>query len=313
MSENKEPKFVSAVVYVHNNASDIEQKLALIDEELSTHFERYEIICVNDASTDASVESIKKFSKRISAGALTIINLSFYHGLESSMTAGVDLAIGDFVYEFDTLNTDFPKEIISDIYVHCLSGYDIVSAGPEKNPRISSKIYYRIFNSALHAPRSLEHDTVRIVTRRALNRVHGMSHTIPYRKALYATCGLKMDVLHYRAPEKSEDSRTTREKTGFAFHSLVLFTSLAYKIAFALSVIMMIFAVGVGIYAGVTFFGGGNPIDGWTSTMLFLSAGFFGIFVLLGIILKYLSVVVDLVFSKQKYFVESVEKVNNRR
>ena len=79
------------------------------------------------------------------------------------------------------------------------------------------------------------------------------------------------------------------------------------------SVIMMIFAVGVGIYAFATFFGGGNPIDGWTSTMLFLSAGFFGIFVLLGIILKYLSVVVDLVFNKQKYFVESVEKVNNRR
>ena len=78
-------------------------------------------------------------------------------------------------------------------------------------------------------------------------------------------------------------------------------------------VIMMFFAVGVGVYAFATFFGGGNPIDGWTSTMLFLSAGFFGIFILLGIILKYLSVVVDLVFNKQKYFVESVEKVNNRR
>lgn len=313
MSENKEPKFVSAVVYVHNNESVVEQKLSLIDSELSAHFERYEIICVNDASTDSSVDSIKQFSKKISAGALTVINLSFYHGLESAMTAGVDLAIGDFVYEFDTLGADFPKETITDIYSHCLTGYDIVSAGPEKNPRFASKIYYKIFNSALNAPHALEHDVVRIVTRRALNRVHGMSQTIPYRKALYATCGLKTAVLHYRTTEKSEDKRTTGEKTGFAFHSLVLFTSLAYKIAFALSVIMMIFAVGVGIYACVTFFGGGNPIDGWTSTMLFLSAGFFGIFVLLGIILKYLSVVVDLVFNKQKYFVESVEKVNNRR
>lgn len=62
MSENKEQKFVSAVVYVHNNENKIDDKLSLINSVFAENFERYEIICVNDASTDKSVDLIKKFS-----------------------------------------------------------------------------------------------------------------------------------------------------------------------------------------------------------------------------------------------------------
>lgn len=229
------------------------------------------------------------------------------------MNAGIDLAIGDFVYEFDTLNADFPKEIIMEIYRRCLAGYDIVSAAPTKNPRITSRIYYKIFNSQCHSNHPLEYETVRILTRRAINRVHGMSQKIPYRKAFYANCGLKKDTLYYSHIGLNIDSRTTKEKTGFALNSLVLFTNIAYKTAFIISIIMMLFALGIAVYALVTFFGGLMPIEGWTSTMLFLSVGFFGLFALIGMVLKYISILVDLVFNKQKYFVESVEKISNRR
>ena len=53
----------------------------------------------------------------------------------------------------------------------------------------------------------------------------------------------------------------------------------------------------------------GSPVLGWTTTMLFMSFGFLSIFVVLGIMLKYLSVIIGLVFKNKTYITESIEKL----
>jgi len=50
-------------------------------------------------------------------------------------------------------------------------------------------------------------------------------------------------------------------------------------------------------------------VEGWLSTMGFLALGFFGVFALLTIILKYLSVMLNLIFKQQRYLVSDIEKV----
>jgi dolichol-phosphate mannosyltransferase len=50
-------------------------------------------------------------------------------------------------------------------------------------------------------------------------------------------------------------------------------------------------------------------VEGWISTMGFLALGFFGVFALLTIILKYLSVVLNLIFKQQRYLIADIEKV----
>ena len=45
------------------------------------------------------------------------------------------------------------------------------------------------------------------------------------------------------------------------------------------------------------------------STMGFLALGFFGVFALLTIILKYLSVLLNLIFRQQRYLVADIEKI----
>ena len=65
-----------------------------INKELSENFEEYEIICVNDKSTDNTLEEIKRVASNMKK---RIINMSYYQGLELSMNAGIDLTIGDFV------------------------------------------------------------------------------------------------------------------------------------------------------------------------------------------------------------------------
>ena len=58
---NKEKNFISVVVYVHNNEDNIINFLEKINNKLDENFENYEIICVNDKSSDNSVQEIKKF------------------------------------------------------------------------------------------------------------------------------------------------------------------------------------------------------------------------------------------------------------
>ena len=52
-----------------------------------------------------------------------------------------------------------------------------------------------------------------------------------------------------------------------------------------------------------------NPVAGWTTTMLVMSFGFFGLFVILAFVLKYLSVILNMVFVQKQYVIESVQKI----
>ena len=65
----------------------------------------------------------------------------------------------------------------------------------------------------------------------------------------------------------------------------------------------------VGIDLVIEFFGRHKTVEGWLSTMGFMSLGFMGVFILLTIILKYLSVLLNLVFKKQRYMIAGIEKV----
>lgn len=306
---NKEKNFISAVVYIHNNENNIIDTLNNINNILHNNFEKYEIICVNDYSTDKSVEQIKKFSIDVKGAVLSILNMSYYQGLELSMGAGVDLAIGDFVFEFDSVNMDYSPETIMEVYFKSLKGNDIVSASPKKRMRKSSKLFYDIFNGYSNNPNKLKTETFRILSRRAINRVQSMNKIIPYRKAIYANCGLKVDTIYYNSIRnlkiKNVDE-TTRKNV--AVESLILFTDVAYKAALTMTFVMMLGIIAVGIYT-VKVFISDQPVAGWTTTMLFLSVAFLGVFAILAVVIKYLSILVDLTFKKQKYMIESIEKL----
>lgn len=113
---NKEKNFISAVVYVYNQETQIYRFLELVNETLRNSFEKYEIICVNDASTDGSIKEIKRYASTVKGNVISILNMSFYQGLELSMNAGVDLAIGDFVFEFDLPHASYSSNLIIDVY-----------------------------------------------------------------------------------------------------------------------------------------------------------------------------------------------------
>ena len=146
MMTNKEKNFVSAVIYIHNAEARIASFLKNIIDVMESNFEYSEIICVNDFSEDNSLEAIKMSGAMAHTASISIINMSYFHGLELSMNAGVDMSIGDFVFEFDNTYLDFDTSVIMEIYYRALQGYDIVSASPNRRQKMASKIFYKMFN-----------------------------------------------------------------------------------------------------------------------------------------------------------------------
>ncbi len=308
--ENKEKNFVSAVIYVYNHEKALPGLLNRINGILAENFEHYEIICVDDRSTDGSGKMIQKIAGKVEGASVSILHMSYYQGVELAMNAGVDLAIGDFVFEFDKVDEEFPGELLMEVYRTSLTGFDIVSAAPNRAERWTSRLFYWIYNRAAAGRAPLRSEAFRILSRRAINRVHAMCQSIPYRKAVYASCGLRTETLVYEQRSRgggiSGEERANRRD--MAFNSLILFTNLGYKLSGALAGLMMALVIFIGIYTVVIFISA-KPVEGWTTTMLFLALAFFGVFAIFAMIMKYLTILIDLVFTKQRYVIEGIEKV----
>lgn len=308
---NKEKNFVSSVVYVHNTMCRVDKFLKTLIEVFEENFENSEIILVNDYSLDDTYDVITTVAKEAKTTSITIVNMSYFHGLELAMNAGMDLAIGDFVFEFDNTVLDFDKEEIMKVYRRSLEGFDIVSASPDKKQKKSSDIFYNIFEKHSNINGKMRTESFRILSRRVINRISSMNKTVPYRKALYANAGLKTDNIVYTEVPYEKDIVDITEKkyrSSLAADSLILFTNVGYSFAKGMTITMIVVAMLVAIYSVIIYLVG-TPVEGWTTTILFLAFSFFGLFGILTIIIKYLQILVNLVFKRKSYNFESIEKI----
>lgn len=309
----KEKKFISLVVYLHDVEDYIEYFLDKILPVCDSHFQEFEMVCVDDGCTDDTVEKLRTYIEKNQMKAMVnVVHMSFFQGLESAMNAGRDIAIGDFVYEFDDVFVDYEPELLIQVYEKLLEGNDIVAAKSKGKLRLSSKLFYALYNSTSRAKGKIGPETFRIVSRRAINRIKSMGQYIPYRKAVYMNCGLKNDTIAYESKDKDariKNKIVAKERTTLALDSFIYFTNAMEKTSAVISGLFLFLTVGMGIYVISDFFNSNKPVEGWLSTMSFLALGFFGVFALLTIILKYMSVMLNLIFRQQRYLVAEIEKV----
>ena len=317
MSTAKEKSFVSCILYLHNDGSEAKEFFRRVCHVMDENFEKYEMICVNDGCTDDTIPQIKDFMKEDGdTHVVHVVNLSYYQGVETAMNAGRDLAVGDFVFEFDSCVMDFKESAIMEVYRRSLEGYDIVAAAPSHYVSFSSKLFYLVYNADNPYKAKIRQERFRSIARRAINRVNQLNTYIPYRKVLYANCGLRMDTIVYdnkTGETKVRNKRNRQERSSrndLAADTIIIFTNLLERLSMVLSVafgIIMLFMLG---YIVVSIFSETKPVEGWASTMCLMSIGFGMLFVVQTLIFKYLSVILNMMFKKQRYVIEGVEKLN---
>ncbi len=310
--KDKEKNFVSAVIYVHNAEGRIGDFLAMILRTLEGNFEHSEIICVNDGSADGSAAEVRRAGVGAGSVSVSLLNMSYFHGLELAMNAGRDLAIGDYVFEFDDISPGYGPDEIMEVYRRALEGYDVVSAAPDGEQRFSSRMFYRVFDHFTEQSYPMRTESFRILSRRVINRIGSMNRAVPYRKAVYANCGLKTDHIEYPAEKgntgRNLDGVERRYRGRLAVDALIMFTDVGYRFSIAMTVFMMFIAVFMAVYSMCVYLTG-SPVAGWTTTVLFLSVTFFGLFGTLTVIIKYLQLLLELTFKRKQYSFESIEKL----
>lgn len=309
----REKSFVSFVVYVYNAEDVIQDFVQQLDQAAGLKFDTYEIILVNDHSMDATKKKIKEISGTIK-GNLTVLNLAWKHRRELAMLAGTDLAIGDFVYEIETTRPDFAWEILAQLYDKCVTGFDVVFAFPKNKTKARSCFFYWLLNKLSYLNVETHTETSKIISRKALNRALLERGKIRYRKVLYKYCGFPTSAIMYdpisRVMDKNE--MTILQKAALATDVFVVFSNIGLHIAMLFSILSMLFSIFIGIYAFVAYLSGLPIMSGWTTTILFLSMGFSGMFLTLTILAKYISTILLEQRQGSLYTIENIDRISSR-
>lgn len=311
-NQNLEKNFISAVIYLNTaeNAQKLSDFIVHLMGVLSDNFLKYEIICVDDGSPQEYLDEVKQTVQQRSV-PVTVLHMSFYQGMELAMNAGRDLAIGDYVLEFDECVWNFPDDMIMQAYREVLKEWDIVCCADRTKEGITSKAFYELYNRFSGTQHLLESDNFRILSRRGINRVCSLNRSIPYRKAVYANCGLRFKVMHFDPVFRTDygkDKKTKRFRKNLALDALLLYTDIGTRFSTLMAGLMALIAAVLAVYSLVVYLNG-IAVVGWTTTMLFLSFGFFGFFALMAVVIKYLSLILNIVFRKEKYLFQSIEKL----
>lgn len=313
MQHGREKNFVSCVVYLHNEGQEVKDFLGNICRIMWENFEKYEIICVNDGCVDDTVERVREFlAEEEHKPVLSLVNLSYYQGVECAMNAGCDFAVGDFLFEFDSCGMDFEPGLIMEVYRRALEGYDVVAAAPKFGVSLTSRLFYLVYNWGSRYKAKLRQERFRIISRRAVNRVNQMNIYVPYRKAMYMNCGLKTETIVYDNQEAAKRRRNREERSSrntLAADTLIIFTDVLEKLSMSVSVVLFGVLMVMFVWIVYSIFSRVRPVEGWLSLMALMSFGFFMISVMMTLILKYLSVILNMNFRRQRYVVEGVEKL----
>lgn len=304
----KEEAFVSVLVYIRNSEDSIKKFLLNLDKFFLQNFKNYEIILLDDFSTDKTMEKINSIKGKLNK-QLVVVKMAWPHGNEFTMLAGTELSIGDYIFEIESTTMDCPIETLRRLFDKATEGFDLVAAVPNSGVSFSSRVFYTLLNKLSYLTFDLYTERLRIVSRRALNSALKSREKIRYRKALYKLSGFPSTSIKYSSKLKSKPNRSIRDSVALAVEVLLLFSNLGPNLSFFAAFIFIIISILFGVYVLYVYLTFNSVLSGWTTIMLFLSVGFSGVFFILGLIGKYVSMLMMEIKNRQSYSIESINKI----
>ena len=298
--KNLEENYISAIVVVNDNASTLIDKLSSLHAELSSIFKFFEIIVVDNFSRDNTADVLKELQLPIS-----VITLAHWHNSQSALTAGVELAVGDYILEIPSIDANIDYSVIRELYSVCQQGNDFVFLVPNKT-RTSSKLFYRMLNSYYKGQISERFVSSLMIlsSRRGQNKTADVGTRIVNRNIAYLLTGLASATV--QSDIGNIHKRRFRENFNLMTDTLIFHTDYIASLAFKAAITFLGVSVLAIIYSLITFFMI-STAPGWASTFILIAVGFGALFSLLAVICKYQSNIIKLQLPKN-YTFSSVEK-----
>lgn len=302
---------LSLVVPCYNEQSNIAPFLDGVRPILDGLDEPYEIVFVNDGSSDSTLPFL------IAAAAqdprLRVVGLARNFGKEVALTAGLAHARGQAVIPID-VDLQHPPELIVEFYKRWKAGAKMVVGVRSRRDEESwlrrklSQTFYRILQKMTRVKVPENAGDYRLMDRQLVDILCSMPERCRFMKGLYAWPGFKTELVEFRAQKRLHESSSFGfwKLWNFALDGLFSFSRAPLQVW---TYVGLACAVGAFIYLGITLvqrFVYGVDVPGYASLLVVML--FFNAMLLVsnGIMGEYIARIFDEVKGRPLYVVEHV-------
>jgi len=307
-------KLLSVICSFRNEEQTINELVTRIVKSLSNLDDwEYEIIFINDYSTDNSVQKIKNF---FGIHNITIINMSRNFGGHSCRIAGFEHASGEALIYFDTDLQD-PPEIFPELIKKYEEGYHVVHTvrkkrlGETKLKIFVTKLAYKIITFLSDINLKGESGDFKLLSRKVVNYILKFNENDPYLRGLSVWIGFKQYYYEYiREPRKYGSSQYSIIQGAPEFlRGLTSFSVKPLYLGIILGFVSVFISFGLILFAIITKFLN-TSVPGVTGVLIAISF-FSGIIMLnIGLLGIYVAKINNQLMGRPRYIIESIEKSN---
>ncbi|MDA7691808.1 glycosyltransferase family 2 protein, partial [Methylophilaceae bacterium] len=290
MKTNKTNPIISVIFSFFNEENNIPELIkrtkthlnSLVDEK---KIKNYEIIFVNDASTDKSEILINKEIDR--DDKIKLINMSRNFGNSECVLAGMKESIGDVIVYMDCDLQD-PPELIGDMVRAWKSDKKTEVVFTTRSKRegesflklLITKFGYRFIRKISDIDIPVDSGDFKLLSRRVVDELLKLTESKPYVRGLISYIGFKQTQLFYERKARHDGSENTKYPVltkrvlyGYLDRAMISFSDAPLKLIFFLGLILLFFSVIFIFYVIIAKFSG-TLIPGWAAIMV--SVVFFG-------------------------------------
>lgn len=191
----------SIVAPIYNEIDNIPELHRRVSEVMDATGETWELVLVDDGSTDGSTDAIRELAGQDERVRPVIFARNFGH--QVAITAGWDYARGDAVIIIDADLQD-PPGVINDMIAKWREGFEVVYAvraereGESWFKRMTASLFYRIIYRITDVKIPLDTGDFRLMDRKVVNILKTMHERHRFPRGMSAWVGFKQVGVKYR-------------------------------------------------------------------------------------------------------------------
>lgn len=300
---------LSVVIPTYNEESILPELYRRLTKVLENIGESYEVIYVNDGSTDKSLDIMKTFhskNKRIK-----VLDLSRNFGHQIAITAGCDYARGEAVIVMDADLQD-PPEVIPQLIKTWREGYDVVFAVREKREgeryfkQVTASLFYRLIRKITEVEIPKDTGDFRLMSRRVVDGLKSTREKHCFVRGLVSWIGFNQTGVKFirEARYAGETKYSYKKLFKLALDGITSFSFIPLQLGMWAGLVVSLFSFLYALYAILMKILTHVIVPGWTSLMVaILFLGGVQLFTL-GLIGEYIGRIYDQVKQRPLYFVK---------
>jgi len=305
-----EKKLLSIVVPVFNEEESIAEtvkRLQKLRDYLAQEI-NVELIFVDDGCKDKTLVYLRNFTEH--NPNVKVISLSRNFGHQIAITAGIDMASGDFVAVIDGDLQD-PPELIADMYRKALTGFDVVygkrrtRAGETIFKKATAAGFYRLLNYMCEIEIPTDTGDFRLMSRKVVDAFKQMRERHRFVRGMVPWLGFKSVPLEYDRAERfaGETKYPLKKMLAFATNAILSFSSKPLTMAIRLGFLTILAGLVGAAYMLYLKLFTSIPVPGLTAILLSIVL-FSGVKILLiGVVGEYIARIFEEIKGRPLYLV----------